>query len=45
MKNKIANPNEVAELVLMVSKSEIEFLHGSCIDMSGAISSRLHDPE
>ena len=43
--NKIANPSEVAELAFKISSSEIEFLHGSCIDMSGAISSRLHDPE
>ena len=43
--NRIANPIEVAELALKISMSDIEFLHGSCIDMSGAISSRLHDPE
>ena len=43
--NKIANPNEVAELAYKISTSDIEFLHGSCIDMSGGISSRLHDPE
>ena len=43
--NKIASPYEVAQLVLKMSNSDIEFLHGSCIEMSGAISSRLHDPE
>lgn len=43
--NKIANPEEVAELALKISNTDVEFLHGSCIDMSGAISSRLHDPE
>ena len=43
--NRIANPIEVAKLALKISMSDIEFLHGSCIDMSGAISSRLHDPE
>jgi NAD(P)-dependent dehydrogenase (short-subunit alcohol dehydrogenase family) len=43
--NKIADPKEIAELVLKITNSDIEFLHGSCIDMSGGISSRLHDPE
>jgi len=42
--NRIANPKEVAELILKISNSDVEFLHGSCIDMSGGISSRLHDP-
>jgi NAD(P)-dependent dehydrogenase (short-subunit alcohol dehydrogenase family) len=42
--NKIAMPKEVAELALKISNTDIDFLHGSCIDMSGAISSRLHDP-
>ena len=43
--NKIGNTNEVAKLALKISMSDIEFLHGSCIDMSGAIASRLHDPD
>jgi len=43
--NKIAKPRQVAQLALKMCNSDIEFLHGSCIEMSGAISSRLHDPE
>jgi len=43
--HRIANPEEIANLAVKITESGIEFLHGSCIDMSGAISSRLHDPE
>jgi NAD(P)-dependent dehydrogenase (short-subunit alcohol dehydrogenase family) len=41
---RISTPNEIAELAYIVSSPEIRFLHGSCIDISGGISSRLHDP-
>ena len=41
---RIATPAEIAELVFQISSSKIQFLHGSCIDMSGGISGRLHDP-
>ena len=43
--SRIANPEEIANLAVKITESGIDFLHGSCIDMSGAISSRLHDPE
>jgi NAD(P)-dependent dehydrogenase (short-subunit alcohol dehydrogenase family) len=42
--NRIATPMEVAEMIYQINSSKIRFLHGSCIDMSGGISSRLHDP-
>ena len=41
---RIATPEEIAELIFLISASGIGFLHGACIDISGAISSRLHDP-
>lgn len=41
---RISTPDEVAELVFMISSARVRFLHGSCIDMSGGISNRLHDP-
>jgi NAD(P)-dependent dehydrogenase (short-subunit alcohol dehydrogenase family) len=40
---RIATPDEIAELALFVSRS-VQFLHGSCIDVSGGISCALHDP-
>lgn len=43
--NRIAKPEEIANLVVKISESGIDFLHGACIDISGGISSRLHDPE
>ncbi len=41
---RIASAAEVAELVFQVNSNELRFLHGSCIDMSGGIGARLHDP-
>lgn len=41
---RIATPNEIAELAFFISSEKIRFLHGACIDISGGISSRLHDP-
>lgn len=41
---RIATPEEIAEIIFQVSSIEIRFLHGACIDISGGISSRLHDP-
>jgi hypothetical protein len=43
--NKIGKPEEVAALVYALADGDFKFLHGACIDMSGGISSRLHDPE
>lgn len=41
---RISTPDEIAELVSIISSSGVRFLHGSCIDMSGGIAGRLHDP-
>lgn len=41
---RISTVKEIAELAFMISSSEVKFLHGSCIDISGGIASRLHDP-
>lgn len=41
---RIASPSEVAELVFQINSNALRFLHGSCIDMSGGIGARLHDP-
>ncbi len=41
---RISSPEEIAELAWLISSPGIRFLHGACIDMSGGISSRLHDP-
>jgi NAD(P)-dependent dehydrogenase (short-subunit alcohol dehydrogenase family) len=41
---RISTPNEIAEMVLAISSPAVRFLHGACIDMSGGIASRLHDP-
>lgn len=40
----IGSPEEVAELVCLLSSKSLKFLNGSCIDLSGGISSVLHDP-
>jgi len=42
---RIGTPEEIASLVYAITQGELRFMHGSCIDFSGAISSRLHDPE
>lgn len=42
--NRISTPDEIAELAFVISSEKIRFLHGSCIDISGGIASRLHDP-
>ena len=41
---RISTPEEIAQIVLQICSSDIRFLHGACIDVSGGISSRLHDP-
>ncbi len=41
---RIATPQEIAALALAVSSGAVRFLHGACIDISGGIASRLHDP-
>jgi NAD(P)-dependent dehydrogenase (short-subunit alcohol dehydrogenase family) len=41
---KIGTPQEIAELVYFLSNENIQFLHGSTIDISGGISGKLSDP-
>lgn len=41
---RISTPQEIAHMVLAISSPAVRFLHGACIDMSGGIASRLHDP-
>lgn len=41
---RIGTPAEIAAMALALSSGDIRFLHGACIDMSGGIGSRLHDP-
>ena len=41
---RIGTPAEIAELAFQISSGKLRFLHGSCIDMSGGIACRLHDP-
>jgi NAD(P)-dependent dehydrogenase (short-subunit alcohol dehydrogenase family) len=41
---RIATADEIAELAVLVSSVGVRFLHGACIDISGGISCRLHDP-
>jgi NAD(P)-dependent dehydrogenase (short-subunit alcohol dehydrogenase family) len=41
---RIGTVEEVAKFVAMICMSNIEFLHGACIDISGGIAGRLHDP-
>lgn len=41
---RTGTPAEIAAMALALSSSDVRFLHGACIDMSGGIASRLHDP-
>lgn len=42
---KLGDPLEVARLAVAMATMELPFLNGSIVDLSGGISSRLHDPE
>jgi NAD(P)-dependent dehydrogenase (short-subunit alcohol dehydrogenase family) len=41
---RLGSAEELASLVYSVAVGEFRFLHGACIDFSGGISARLHDP-
>lgn len=41
---RLAAPDEVAALVSAIATGEFRFLHGACLDLSGGVSARLHDP-
>lgn len=42
--SRISTPEEVANLVFAVATGAFGTLHGACIDLSGGVSARLHDP-
>ena len=41
---RLGQPDEVAQAALYACSDAAGFLNGSCIDLSGGISARLHDP-
>ncbi len=41
---RLGQPHEVAQAALFACSPAAGFLNGSCIDLSGGISARLHDP-
>lgn len=41
---RIGTPEEVAELAAFVCSERAPFMTGACLDLSGGISGRLHDP-
>ena len=41
---RIGTPEEVAELAAFVCSDRSRFMTGACLDLSGGISGRLHDP-
>ena len=41
---RLGQPDEVAQAALYVCSDAAGFLNGSCLDLSGGISARLHDP-
>lgn len=41
---RLGRPDEVAQAALFACSDAAGFLNGSCIDLSGGISARLHDP-
>lgn len=41
---RIGTPQEVAALAAFVCSDAARFMNGACLDLSGGISSRLHDP-
>lgn len=41
---RIGTPEEVAELAAFICSNRSPFMTGACLDLSGGISGRLHDP-
>lgn len=41
---RLGRPDEVAQAALYACSDAAGFLNGSCLDLSGGISARLHDP-
>jgi NAD(P)-dependent dehydrogenase (short-subunit alcohol dehydrogenase family) len=42
---KLGSVTEVAQLALSIASDQFSFMHGACIELSGAIASVLHDPD
>lgn len=42
---RIGQPEEVARLALALAAGGINFMHGACVGLDGAISARLYDPD
>lgn len=42
--HRLGRPSDVAQAALYACSDAASFLNGSCIDLSGGISARLHDP-
>jgi NAD(P)-dependent dehydrogenase (short-subunit alcohol dehydrogenase family) len=41
---RIGLPEEVAQTAVFMCSDSASFMNGSCVDLSGGISARLHDP-
>lgn len=41
---QVGTPAQVAQAALMMVSGDLPFMDGACVDLSGAISGRLHDP-
>ena len=41
---RIGQPDEIARLAAFVCSDAVPFMNGACLDVSGGISARLHDP-
>ncbi|MBC7405204.1 MAG: SDR family oxidoreductase [Cytophaga sp.] len=41
---RVGTPEEVAQTALFMCSDQAAFMNGSCVDLSGGISARLHDP-
>ena len=42
---RVAKACEVAKLAVLLANDEISFTNGSCIELSGGIACKLHDPD
>ena len=41
---RIGDPDEIAQTALFLCSDKAKFINGACIDVSGGIGARLHDP-
>jgi NAD(P)-dependent dehydrogenase (short-subunit alcohol dehydrogenase family) len=41
---RVGTPEEVAQTALFMCSDQATFMNGACVDLSGGISARLHDP-